>query len=462
MDYQLFFSIAANVIILPVLSLSLYIAYMSKREFLEDCGFEKPVVGIIIIGSFFGVMADIPLIISENALLNINLGGALIPLIVSGALIYKKKLNLISVAFGTIIVSLVAFYVTRIERNLGIVAEFPHYLFPPLSALAVSLILSFSLGRKDTYQIPYSYTVGVLGTLIGADLVRIPKLINIGVLGSIGGAGATDLVYLSGLIASVPLIFIYFPSHPDSLPSDLILRAKETLNRGRYGESKKYAIRAVEKEIQKAHKMLLRSPRYFQRPGNDTGVLYQLGIGQAAVKDYLTLTKTPPSPDPREIKKDLLTSKLLRDNIRKRINKIYTSFGRRFIAYLLDLMIISIPFLMFFFYIFSNSFSGDSLGLINSTLFIAMVSLSVSIQFIYFTLAEWYFGTTVGKVVLGLKVLDDDLEKITFLQSAARNSGRYADMALGFYLISVILILRSPDKKRIGDYIAGTRVVKTK
>ncbi len=452
---------------LPILSLSLFIAFMSKRTFLKESGFDKPVVGIIIIGSFFGIFADIPVIVTGDTLLNINLGGALIPIIVCGALIYRKNLNLISVASGTGVVSAIAFYVTRIEPGLGIVAEFPYYLFPPLSSILIVFILYFGLKRKDTYLIPYAYTISVLGTLIGADLVRIPKLLQIGLLGSVGGAGAMDLVYLSGLIASVPLIFIYYRFHPRSLPTDLVDRAKETLNQGRYSESRKHIIQGVQKEIQKAHKMLLRSPRFLNDPRNDTGVLYQIGIGHAAVKDYLTLANTSLGSDPREAKKDYLTGKLLRDSIRKKLNKLYTSLSRRFLAYLLDLMFLLIPLVFLLYYLFqtgviSFQVSGPQRGLQGRTIFLAITSLVTSIQFIYFTLSEWYFGTTAGKAVLGLKVLNDEMEEITFLQSAARNSGRYADMVLGFYLVSLVVILRSPERKRIGDYIGGTRVVKTK
>jgi len=464
MELQVLFGLATNIILLPVLSLSLLIVYMNKREFLEESGFDKPVVGMIIIGSFFGVFADIPLIVFGDSLLNINLGGALIPVIVCGVLIYKKKMNILALIVGTTVVSILAYYVSWIEPGMGIVAEFPFYLLPAASGLVISLLFGLLLKKDETFQIPYAYTVGVLGTLIGADLVRIPELVEMGVLGSLGGAGAMDLVYLSGLIGAVPLIFIYYFQYDYSPPADPLLRAKSYLNKGEYRKSKKYIMRGVQKEIGKAYQLLSRNmnPMFLNPSKTSSDVLQCLGFNPTVVDDYLTLTHSRFKNDLIEAKKDLLTGRLLRVSIENRLSEVYTSFLRRFLAYILDIVILGIPFIMVFIYIFSDALSPGSQMLMSEPVFLAVLSLATSIQFIYFTLTEWYFGRSLGKAVVGLRVLDDDLGKISFAQSAARNSGRYADIVLGFYLLSFILILRSPEKKRIGDYIAGTRVVKTK
>jgi len=524
MDYQVLFGLATNIILLPVLSLSLLIAYLNKREFLEKSGFDKPVIGMIIIGSFFGVFVDIPLIIFEDSLLNINLGGALIPVIVCGVLIYNKMreksdifllifgigiislisyrvsyiapgrgiiaefpwylapafgalllalilglikkniLNGLWIGIGTVIGSLIAFLITLIGLEVAILSEFAWYIFPPLGALLITLVLTSMTEDIEFFSIPYAYTVAVLGTLIGADFIRIPELIDMGVLGSFGGAGAMDLVYLSGLIAAVPLIFIYYFRHDYSIPTDPLSRAKKHINIGDYRGSKQQIINGLKKEIDKAHKLLSRNtnPMFLKPSKNPIDVLRCLGFNQTVVDDYITLNNSETKNDLIEAKKDLLTGKLLRMSIKKKLSEVYTSFLRRFLAYLLDLILLSIPFVLFFFLIFYDVLPAHSQFLITEPIVIAVISLAISIQFIYFTLTEWYFGKSLGKALAGLKVLDDDLENITFTQSAARNSGRYADIVLGFYMLSFVLILRDPEKKRIGDYIAGTRVVKTK
>ena len=49
-----------------------------------------------------------------------------------------------------------------------------------------------------------AYVSGVLGALIGADLLNLPKIPKLGApVASIGGAGTFDGVFLSGIIAVV-------------------------------------------------------------------------------------------------------------------------------------------------------------------------------------------------------------------------------------------------------------------
>ncbi|MFW6144223.1 MAG: RDD family protein [Candidatus Natronoplasma sp.] len=463
MDYQTMFGIASNLILLPLLSLSLLVAYLTKKEYMKKSGFDKPEIGIIIVGSIFGLVADIPLIISGDSLLNINLGGALIPLIVCGSFIYKKKLNVFLLIFGTAVVSVLAFMVTRIEPGMGIVSEFPWFFLPSVGALSLAFVFGLKISEREFFSIPYAYTIAVLGNLIGADLLRIPGLLDIGILGSLGGAGARDLVYLSGLIASVPLVFLYYREHPISPPGDLMDRAKDQLKRGDYAQSRELALKSVVEEVKKACKLMkLQGFRLEASPISTSRILQRLGFEEYALKDYLTLCSKREVFHHEEARKDFLTGKFLREEVRKRMNELYTSLGRRAIAFVIDTIILTIPFAFFLFFVTFQNAAGRTTFLTQTPVVLAVLSLAISIHFIYFTIFEWYFGTTIGKLLFGLRVLDEDFERMSFVQSAARNSGRYADMLLGFYILSIILIIKSPERKRIGDYIAGTRVVKIK
>jgi len=457
------FGIASNVVLLPLLSMALLIAYMNKREYMKKSGFDKPEVGIIIVGSLFGLFVDIPLIITGDSLLNINLGGALIPVIVCGSLIYKKDLNLPLIGGGTAVVSVLAYLVTRIEPDVGIVAEFPWFLVPSFAALIIALVLGLFNDEKEFFTIPYAYTIAVLGNLIGADLLRIPELIRIGILGSFGGAGAMDLVYLSGLIASVPLVFFYYRRHPITPSEDVLDIARQDLHAGRYAQVRDLSLKSVVEELKKAYKLLKMQGLYIrQNPVSNAFVLQKLGFQQYAVDDFLTLSMKKEELDFEEASKDYLTGKLLRDKVRERVNEIYSSLFRRIGAYIIDSIILIIPFVLFIFLIILERNIAGTASLTTTPVMLAVISLGTSIQFLYFTILEWYFGTTIGKKLFGLRVVDEDIGKMSFIQSAARNSGRYADMLLGFYIISIALISRSPSRKRIGDYIAGTRVVKIK
>ncbi len=465
MDYQALFGIASNLVLLPLLSLSLLIAYLNKKDYMRKAGFGKPEIGIIIVGSLFGLVADIPIIITGRSLLNINLGGALIPVIVCGSLIYKKKLNLILVAVGTALVSVAAYMITRIEPDLGIVADFPWFFVPSFGALAMAVILGMMSDDKEFFSIPYAYTIAVLGNLVGADILRIPELLDMGVLGSFGGAGAMDMVYLSGLIASVPLVFFYYRRHPITPSDDLLEQARNHLNDGNYMRSSELAFEGVIEEVKKASKLLKKKGvKFTSGPISTTSILYGLGFSRYAVRDYLTLAKNRGKNASHygEARKNFLTGMLLRERIRKSVNDFYSALFRRILAYVIDLILLGTPFILLFFMFAYETMTGDPSELFTMPIMLAIVSLAISIQFLYFTIFEWYFGTTLGKSVFGLRVFDDDIHRMSFIQSAARNSGRYADMLLVFYAVSILLMLKSPEQKRIGDYIAGTRVVKIK
>lgn len=438
---------------LPILASILFIVFMHKREYLARCGFGKPEVGMVLLGSLFGLFADIPLIVSGRSLLNINLGGALIPLIISLNLIYKKKLIISRVIFGTVIVAWSAYHFSTYVPDVGIVSEFPVYFIPSIISILLSLILA-----RGYRRVSYAYSVSVLGVLLGADLLRVPMLLEEGVLGSIGGAGAMDLVYLSGLLAAVPIISFYYFSEPFSKGINAIQTSKRLLDEERYKESKHYNLIALERELRKVKNILCR--RYNKQEKDVdfsvTKALKYLGIHNYMIEDYNKLRNMKSFINKKIAKKSFLTTQLLLKTIQIKINNLHSRLGRRVLAYLIDLIVLLSPFVLFFMFFSSVSVLRDN---ITFPVFFAMVSLTISAQFIYFTILEWRFGTTIGKEMMGLKVLSDDMKDMTFIQSAARNSGRYADIVLMFYLFSLVLMIKSPENKRIGDAIADTRVV---
>ena len=80
--------------------------------------------------------------------------------------------------------------------------------------------------------------------------------------------------------------------------------------------------------------------------------------------------------------------------------------------------------------------------------------------FAYFILMEAYAGWTVGKKVLGLRVVDSDGNNIGLLKSVIRNLLRVVDGLPTMNILGVILIALSPRGQRFGDRIAKTFVVK--
>lgn len=129
----------------------------------------------------------------QNTVIAINLGGAVIPLLISLYLLGKMP-NLAPALLATLGVSLVVNRISRPIRGVGI--GIPALIPPLLAALAAAIL------APEGLRAPVAYIAGTLGTLIGADLMRLKDIKNMGApVASIGGAGTFDGVFLSGILA---------------------------------------------------------------------------------------------------------------------------------------------------------------------------------------------------------------------------------------------------------------------
>jgi uncharacterized RDD family membrane protein YckC len=86
----------------------------------------------------------------------------------------------------------------------------------------------------------------------------------------------------------------------------------------------------------------------------------------------------------------------------------------------------------------------------------------LALMVLYFIVLEGWFGATLGKWVMGLRVVDEDNEVPGLARSALRNMLRLVDGLPAFSVLGVILILRSPENARFGDRVAGTRVIRSR
>jgi uncharacterized membrane protein len=157
--------------------------------------------------AFFGMRYVIPMVQEwPGTVIAVNVGGAIIPTLLSLHLLMKNRLyvrGVTGVAMVTVIVHLMAHPV----KGVGI-AE-PTFI-PPLVAAGVGLLLS----RQSAP--PLAYISGSLGTLIGADLLNLGKIQGLGApIASIGGAGTFDGIFLTGIMA-VLLAAIFSRKHRTS------------------------------------------------------------------------------------------------------------------------------------------------------------------------------------------------------------------------------------------------------
>ena len=142
---------------------------------------------------FFGLRYQVPPVsVPRYTVVAVNLGGAVIPTALALYLWFHDGLGaetLLSVAVVTFFVHLAA----REVPGLGIVV-------PGLLAPAVAALMALTVGGDQAPAV--AYVAGVLGSLLGADLLNLGKLADLGTpMASIGGAGTFDGVFLSGLVA---------------------------------------------------------------------------------------------------------------------------------------------------------------------------------------------------------------------------------------------------------------------
>jgi len=142
---------------------------------------------------FFGVRYVVPVLQeSPGTIIAVNVGGALVPLLLSLYLLVKNGFYLravVAVAIVAYVVHLFAYPV----RGVGI--SVPMFI-PPIAAAVVAMVLGW---RRAP---PLAYIAGSLGTLIGADLMNLGRVQGLGApIASIGGAGTFDGIFVTGILA---------------------------------------------------------------------------------------------------------------------------------------------------------------------------------------------------------------------------------------------------------------------
>lgn len=141
---------------------------------------------------FFGLRYVVPVWKKKETILAINVGGAVIPTLLSLYLIAKTNLWGPAV-LATAFITLVSYRAAKPVPGVGI--ALPAFL-PPLLAALASIIIAWN------HAPTVAYISGTLGTLIGADILNLKKIGNLGApVASIGGAGTFDGIFLNGILA---------------------------------------------------------------------------------------------------------------------------------------------------------------------------------------------------------------------------------------------------------------------
>ena len=145
---------------------------------------------------FFGVHYSVPVVIDwPGTVIAINVGGALIPTLMSLYLLAKNRLWGLGL-IATACVAAVCYSLARPVPGVGIAV-------PTFVPAVTAAIAAWVLSRR--YAAPLAYVGGSMGTLVGADLLNLGAIQGLGApVASIGGAGTFDGIFLTAILAVLP------------------------------------------------------------------------------------------------------------------------------------------------------------------------------------------------------------------------------------------------------------------
>ncbi|MFH0900581.1 MAG: RDD family protein [Pseudomonadota bacterium] len=145
--------------------------------------------------------------------------------------------------------------------------------------------------------------------------------------------------------------------------------------------------------------------------------------------------------------------------------------GSRALAYIVDILIQAIPIVVAAVaavavfelelggLVQTDAESGEP-GI--SLMFVVVISaVTFAVNFGYFVLFEMtWAGQSPGKRALGIRVVRDGGYPLDATSALVRNLLRVVDFLPGFYLAGMLVLFFGGHGKRVGDYAAGTAVIK--
>lgn len=179
-----------------------YLLYGLIVRAFRRVGFTSGEAALILVGTFVLGFVNVPLGRFGDWTLAVNLGGAVVPVVVSFLLLRRFPRIGLEAAVGITLVALTTYFVAT-PTPQGIVSPFPLYLAPPLVAALLSLL---SFWREESHAAPLAYVSGCVGALVGGDFLHLADFLAVdpgraGAVASLGGAAVFDMVFLTGILA---------------------------------------------------------------------------------------------------------------------------------------------------------------------------------------------------------------------------------------------------------------------
>ena len=133
------------------------------------------------------------------------------------------------------------------------------------------------------------------------------------------------------------------------------------------------------------------------------------------------------------------------------------SLGERIVATIIDLVI------FFGYVIIVNLFASSSGGFFTNDFGWVIYFLVMLPVTFYSLLSETFLnGQSVGKRVMGIKVISLNGHQASFGQYLIRWLFRLADLWMSSFILATIMVAVTDKHQRVGDVVAGTTLVKTR
>ncbi len=191
--------VLALFVIVPLLLIFSFL--LLSEEAFEAIGLRFRHAVLMTAGALIGSFINIPLIPYQGNIIAVNVGGCVIPLVITFELVAKHQVVFSRVLAAIIAVSAVTFIFATPVPGIGI--TMPFYI-APLAGATAGLLLARGCGGAPAL----AYAGGTVGTLIGADLLNLANplvlaslTVATGTVLSIGGAGIFDGIFITGIAA---------------------------------------------------------------------------------------------------------------------------------------------------------------------------------------------------------------------------------------------------------------------
>lgn len=143
-----------------------------------------------------------------------------------------------------------------------------------------------------------------------------------------------------------------------------------------------------------------------------------------------------------------------------RLDVVLAGLGSRFAAYLFDLLLQAVAFLIFARVLDAvvGSRSSEASNLIATGAFGVFALFDFILYFVIFDML--FNGRSPGKRLAGLRVVRVGGQPAGFLASLLRNLLRVVDFLPALYTFGCVLVLATSRNQRLGDLAAGTVVIR--